>query len=289
MIREAVAAAARPSVKIDAASGKRVPRTEPEQATAPPRWTLKRLVVWLQDRFGLRCCRETVRKALKTLGFSWKKAKALLNRANTAAREAFVEQVQAIMTRVLEPKPPLLVYMDEAHIHQDADLGYGWAPKGERLWVGSHSPGLSAKVSLYGLYFYNLGQVEIWDYERANTAHTLDVLRRVRHRTPDQEIILFLDGAPYHRSHAVREEADKLAIQLVPLPSYSPDFMPVEALWRWMREDVTYHHCHASRDELMARVRHFEQTINATPTHVADRLWTKTSLDPEEEKLRISC
>ena len=30
-------------------------------------------------------------------------------------------------------------------------------------------------------------------------------------------------------------------IDLVPLPGYSPDFMPVEALWRWLREDVTYH------------------------------------------------
>ncbi|EGV28060.1 hypothetical protein ThidrDRAFT_4092 [Thiorhodococcus drewsii AZ1] len=32
----------------------------------------------------------------------------------------------------------------------------------------------------------------------------------------------------------------------------SPDFMPVEALWRWLREGVTYH-CHASVEELTAR------------------------------------
>jgi hypothetical protein len=23
--------------------------------------------------------------------------------------------------------------------------------------------------------------------------------------------------------------------------------MPVEALWRWLREDVTYHYCHRKR------------------------------------------
>ncbi|MBK5962780.1 hypothetical protein CCR95_01370, partial [Thiocystis minor] len=28
-------------------------------------------------------------------------------------------------------------------------------------------------------------------------------------------------------------------------------------------------------------------TVNADPFAVADRLWTKTTLDPEEEKLRI--
>jgi transposase len=44
---------------------------------------------------------------------------------------------------------------------------------------------------------------------------------------------------------AVRDAAARLNIAIVPLPGYSPDLMPVEPLWRWLREDVTYHHCHA--------------------------------------------
>ncbi|WP_295402575.1 IS630 family transposase [uncultured Thiocystis sp.] len=183
----------------------------------------------------------------------------------------------------------MLVYIDEAHIHQEADLGDGWAPIGERLWVGSHTPGLSAKVSFYGLYFYNAGQVAIWDFPCGNTEHTLMVLQRLRALEPDREIILFWDGAPYHRAGAVTTLASELAITLLPLPSYSPDFMPVEALWRWLREDVTDHHCHASAEELTARVSDFANTINRDPFTVADRLWTRTTLDPEEEKLRIPC
>jgi hypothetical protein len=45
-----------------------------------------------------------------------------------------------------------LVYLDEAHIHQDVDLGYGWGERGKRFHVASSSPGLAAKVSFYGLY-----------------------------------------------------------------------------------------------------------------------------------------
>jgi transposase len=33
-------------------------------------------------------------------------------------------------------------------------------------------------------------------------------------------------------------------IGIVRLPGYSPDFMPVEALWHWLRQSVTYNHCH---------------------------------------------
>jgi transposase len=74
--------------------------------TAPPRWTLKRLVTWLETQFGRHVSRETVRQTLKRLGFSWKKAKALLNRATTAAREAFVAKLQALLQRTLGPEPP---------------------------------------------------------------------------------------------------------------------------------------------------------------------------------------
>ena len=36
----------------------------------------------------------------------------------------------------------------------------------------------------------------------------------------------------------------------MPLPGYSPDLMAVEALWRWLRADVIYHHCHATAEDL---------------------------------------
>jgi len=112
--------------------------------------------------------------------------------------------------------------------------------------------------------------------------------RRLRAEFPNEALIVLWDGAPYHRAQAVREAATALNITLMPLPGYSPDLMPVEALWRWLREDVTYHHCHACAEDLTRRVADFEARLNQDPFVVADRLWTKDRLDPEEEKLRFS-
>ncbi|WP_146101759.1 hypothetical protein [Rhodopila globiformis] len=56
--------------------------------------------------------------------------------------------------------------------------------------------------------------------------------------------------------------------------------------WRWLREDVTYHHCHATAEDLIHRVAAFEADVNHYS--VADRLLVKDHLDPEEEKLRFS-
>jgi len=169
-----------------------------------------------------------------------------------------------------------------------ADLGYGWAKRGERFWVASSSPGLSARVSFYGLYLYNEGQVRLWPFPRANGEPTIAVLPRLRAAFPDEALIVLWDGAPYHRAKAVREAATTLHITLMPLPGYSPDLMPVEALWRWLREDVTSHHGHRSAEDLTRRAADFEVRLNRDPFVIADRLWVKDQLDPEEEKLRFS-
>ncbi len=248
---------------------------------------MRRLVHWVRERFGLVFCRETIRRALHRLKLSWKKAKKLLGRANPERRQAFVERLQGLLDGAQRDQH-VLVYMDEAHIHQDADLGYGWAARGQRLWVASTSPGLSARVSFYGLYLYNEGQVRLWPYPRANGEHTIDVLRRLRAKVPAGKLIVLWDGASYHRASAVRDAASALGIDLVRLPGYSPDLMPVEALWRWLREDVTYHHCHASAQDLTRRAGAFEARLNRDPVAIADRLRVKDRLDPYEEKLRFS-
>ena len=92
-------------------------------------------------------------------------------------------------------------YLDEAHIHQDVDLGHGWGECGKRLFVASSSPGLLAKVSFsgkplgltYGLYFYNEGKVRLWPYPRANGGHTIDVL------VPDPGPALYGTLRPYQK------------------------------------------------------------------------------------------
>jgi transposase len=256
------------------------------EASPLPRWTLKRLVTWVKQHFNIDCCRDTVRKILKALGFSWKKARKLLNKADPHKRAAFVEKLKGLIEDARHNRH-LLVYIDEAHIHLDTDEGYGWSIKGERFWVSSSSPGL-AKVSFYGLYLLNLGQVRIFPYDCANQLNTLDVLQKLASEFPETPITLIWDGAPYHRAGLVQEIAQILDIKLEPLPGYSPDFMPVEHLWQWLREDLTYHICYDDPADLINHVEQFERRINADPIAVVQRLQVTTHLKPEEEKLRVS-
>ena len=258
-----------------------------EKSASAPRWTLKQLALWCKKVFGIDCCRETLRLVLKRLGYSWKKAKKLLNRADPAHRAEFLNTIRPLLEKATKQKR-LLVYIDEAHIHQDTDIGYGWSRKGERLWVGSDSPGLSAKVTFYGIYYYNLGQVRVWPYPCGRKEHTVNVLERIKMEHSTREIDIVWDGAPWHTANVVKEAGKRLGLNIIQMPAYSPDFMPVEALWRWLREDVTYHHCYKTPEGLLEAVNNFVGRINKQPIVVADRLWAKESLIDEEEILRVT-
>ncbi len=101
---------------------------------------------------------------------------------------------------------------------------------------------------------------------------------------------------PLHSLDSSRKlDIDQL-IHLEPLPGYSPNFMPVEHLWQWLREDITYHTCYESQQELIDAVADFQHQINTTPIAISaprsgslrDRLWVKKHLEPEDKKLRFS-
>ena len=64
--------------------------------------------------------------------------------------------------------------------------------------------------------------------------------------------------------------------------------MPVEHLWQWLREDVTYHTCYDHKHQLIQQVTQFVSHLNLNPLAVSDRLWVKNHLEADEEKLRFS-
>ena len=98
---------------------------------------------------------------VKDLGFSWKKARKLLARADPIARFVFLQQLEPLLQQADQGRV-LLAYIDEAHIHCDCDLGYTWGVRGEPALVHSRSPGLSYKATFYGIYLLPLARVHIW-------------------------------------------------------------------------------------------------------------------------------
>ena len=59
-------------------------------------------------------------------------------------------------------------------------------------------------------------------------------------------------------------------------------------LWKWMREEVTRHFCHASMRHLFDACEAFIDRISADPQRLVSRLSPRLGLDPEFEKFLVS-
>ena len=170
----------------------------------------------------------------------------------------------------------MLVFSDEAHIHLETDGGSGWSRKGVPLYVHSHSPQRGRKLSCFG--FYALGSdrsVLLHTASWATAETTNEALRKLRDQHPARRIIVIWDNVRYHHSRLVRTEAAQLGIELRFLPPYSPDLMPVERLWSWLRQELTYLHCHHSEQQLAERIAAFVAELLDDPATVHKRLRPK--------------
>lgn len=253
-------------------------------------WTLKKLRHWLETGTGHRISRTTLRTLLKEAGLSWKKSKKVLGKANPEKRAEFVEQFQAWYGQVCEDKIRL-IYIDEAHLHQDMDLGYRWSVRGEADWVPSYCPPLQNRLNWYGAYDFTNGQCLIWHQETCNSDNTVAFLQQLAQwkPDPDRQTVIIWDGAPWHnRASIVRLEAGRLGFKLIPLPAYSPDLNPIEGLWKWMREELSRHHCYRYLYQLEQACFDFINRINLDPNGIISRLWPKFELDPAYEKVLVS-
>lgn len=253
------------------------------------RWTLRSLCELAVCVTGVRVCCETMRRVVQSLGLTYKKAHKLLGKASAPRREEFVEQLGELVVQSHQDEGPLVVFADEAHIHLDTDAGYGWAPRGQRLYVNSHSPGLSHKRTCFGMYLLGATDpVQIHTASWATGETTCEMLTALRTTHPFEPLVLIWDNVRYHHSHKVRAHAEQLGIRLLYLPPYSPDLMPVERLWSWLRQDLTYLHTHRDEQELVDRIALFVAQLLDSPADVHRRLKPKLHLDPAEEKLRVS-
>jgi len=157
-----------------------------------------------------------------------------------------------------------LLFGDEASFAQWGSLSYTWAPKGEQPEVPTSGKRKGYKV--FGLIDYFSGQFFYKTHEgRLNSesyaAFLLDVLAQTR-----RHVIVIQDGARYHTSQAMQQffNAHGARLTIEQLPSYSPDFNPIEHLWKKVKKEATHLKYFPEFTHLQAEVdralRHFAHT-----------------------------
>jgi transposase len=158
------------------------------------------------------------------------------------------------------------VFVDEAGFYLLPSVVATYAPVGETpelREVGTHDH-LSAISAVTPE-----GRLRMQVYEEPITgAHVVRFLRHLARSLPGDKFGFFWDGAPIHRSRAVKQflaaaPADRFRVEQ--LPGYAPELNPDEGVWDVLKEDELANVSCLDLQQLRAEIRAATQRLQHKP------------------------
>jgi len=199
---------------------------------------LIRVLIWRE--FGVLYNRHYVCTLLHNLGFSFQKARFVSDHLDTAKRLVWLEQKWPTILRAAKRRQGLILFEDEASFAQWGSLSYTWARRGQQPEVPTSGKRKGYKV--FGAIEYFSGRLFYRGIEgRFNSDSYQAFLQMILAQTT-QHLFLIHDGARYHTSASTQAflAAHSERITAEPLPSYSPDYNPIEYLWKKTKKRATH-------------------------------------------------
>jgi len=205
-----------------------------EGKEAASRWTAPQLARHLEEKLGIEVHPETVRRALRRLGFSWTRPRRRLPPTDG-------EEYHRRMAKVVEAigevgTETTVLFEDETEIKRFPPLRRMWQPIGRQRTVDV--PSSNEDFAFYGVVDVLEGRVYTERYPKEISEHTISFLESVLAWTTGR-VLLVWDQARWHTSGKVSDwidQHDRLEVLL--LPPRSPETNPIEDLWREMKRAV---------------------------------------------------
>ena len=127
-----------------------------------------------------------------------------------------------------------LYFGDGVHLIYGAELGYCWCKERQEVKsaygrkrfnvMGAYNP-ITHKTTVVSNDSY-LTSTEI-----------VELYRKLREENGDKRIVIILDNARYQKCELTRNAAEEYNIEVIYLPSYSPNLNLIERLWKLLRKE----------------------------------------------------
>ena len=185
----------------------------------------------IRSEFNVELKENSLLRILKSLGFSYKKAKKVPSKASKEKQKAFIRQYNGFK------RHGDVFFLDTTHPKFCPVLGYGWIKRG----VGKFLPTNAGRVHLNITGAINIETLEVItrQSEVVNEEAICTMLTAIRWKNSStNKVYVVLDNAAYNKSKKVKKRAKELNIRLKYVPPYSPNLNLIERLWRFFREKV---------------------------------------------------
>jgi transposase len=200
--------------------------------------------VLIQDlidrKFHIFYNRFYVCELLRNLGFSFQKARFVSDHLDAEARQRWMESEFPGILRQAQQWNASLFFGDEASFALWGSLSYTWGRRGHQPQVPT--TGLRKGYKVFGAIEFFSGRLIYQGTEQRFQSDSYQSFLRYLLSQTSGPVILIQDGARYHTSKATREflQQHKQRLTVYQLPSYSPDYNPIEYLWKKVKTHATH-------------------------------------------------
>ena len=226
------------------------------------RWCTELLAIKINRLTGLNVAASTLRRWLPRMGIVWRRPVPTL-RIKAPAYQEKMANIDAALARCDADNP--VFYEDEVDIDLNPKLGADWMFRAQQKRVVT--PGQNAKHYLAGVLHAGNGRVLYVSGIKKNSSLFIAMLEKLRHHyRRAKTITLILDNYIIHKSKQTERWLKKNPkFCLVFQPVYSPWVNHIERLWHKLHETITRNHQCRGMANLLARVKHFMDTVSPFP------------------------
>jgi transposase len=199
---------------------------------------------------------------LKKIGLSFHKAVHYLVKRNEEKRSEWIKDKLPKIYEDHIKEGWRIFFQDEVGFQTQGTLAYTWGPKGEDIVVKNY--GRHGRVNLIGVY--EVGSGEFFyktTFLRGNALRFKRFLCCLKRKFRTDKILIIADNASFHKAKWFTKwwkESSWLRIEF--LPAYSPDFNPIERLWKWIKREYTHNQCWSSKKDLRKYIENKLSTMN---------------------------
>jgi transposase len=228
-------------------------------------WTSVLIQDLIYQQFHVLYNRFYVCELLHNLGFSRQKARFVSDHLDEEARQRWMETEWPQILRQAEQLQAPLFFGDEACFALWGSLSYTWAPVGKQPQV--KTTGLRKGYKVFGAIEFFSGKLVYKGIEERFNSDSYQTFLAYLLSQLSGLVILIQDGARYHTSKATRifieQHKDRLIVYQ--LPSYSPDYNPIEYLWKKVKTKATHNRYF---DEFARLIQSVENALAILATQV---------------------
>lgn len=244
-------------------------------------WTSLLVQDLIYRRFQVLYNRFYVCELLRNLGFSFQKARFVSDHLDEEARKRWMQTEWPLILNQARQLGAPVFFGDEASFALWGSLSYTWSRKGHQPQV--QTTGKRKGYKVFGAIEFFTGRlVYQGTEERFQSNSYQSFLLYLLSQVPGK-IILIQDGARYHTSKSTREFFEQHQDQLLiyNLPSYSPDYNPIEYLWKKVKTKATHNRYFAEFVKLVDSVDNALQILATQADEILRLMGVYTKLMAE--------